>query len=184
MSVRSAGVLILLAPCLIGLGGCSSSAPFGGLTLQGDHVAASAPAPGAKDITGSVTMPAAEATGGNLTLAKKYFRTGNFSLAAKEFRAVAEAHPRDAEAWVELAAAYDRLNRFDLADAAYEAAIRIVGPTVEILNDQGHSFLLRGDYASAQKKLQEAEAKDPANPYVESNIRLLGEAYEKAQAMR
>jgi Flp pilus assembly protein TadD len=31
------------------------------------------------------------------------------------------------------------LRRFDLADRAYGQAIRIVGPTAEILNNQGYS---------------------------------------------
>jgi Flp pilus assembly protein TadD len=54
-----------------------------------------------------------------LSLGKKYFRTINCGLAEKHFRAAVEKHPRDAEAWIGLAASYDRLRRFDLADRAY-----------------------------------------------------------------
>jgi Flp pilus assembly protein TadD len=53
-----------------------------------------------------------------------------------------------------LAASYDRLRRFDLADRAYQEAIRIVGRTPEVLNDQGFSYILRGDYGRAQRTLQ------------------------------
>ena len=72
------------------------------------------------------------------------------------------------------------MHRFDLADRAYAQAIRIIGPTVEILNDQGFSYMLRGDYARAHKKLDEAQVKDPANPYVQANLQLLEESITTA----
>ena len=99
----------------------------------------------------------------DVLLGKKYFRSNNFGLAKKSFRSAAEKHPRDAEAWVGLAASYDRLHRFDFADRAYQEAIRIVGPTPPILNNQGFSYMLRGGYARAKKKLEDAQAKDPGN---------------------
>ena len=114
---------------------------------------------------------------------KRYFRSNNFGLAEKSFRTAVEKHPNDAGAWVGLAASYDRLHRFDLADRAYAAALRLVGPTAEILNDQGFSYMLRGDYARAKKKLQEAQAKDPANPYVQANLQLLEESYHTGRAI-
>ena len=120
----------------------------------------------------------------DLQLAKKYFRSNNYGLAEKAYRTAVETHPRHAEAWVGLAACYDRLHRFDLADRAYQEAIRIVGPTVEILNNQGFSYMLRGDYARAHKKLEDAEAKDPANPYVQANMRLLEEGYREGKAIQ
>ena len=158
-------------------------------------------APDPADTTGSVNVQPAEAPPApvvpldrpgllgddphdDLTLAKKYFRTNNYGLAEKAFRTAVEKHPRDAEAWVGLAASYDRLHRFDLADRAYAEAIRIVGPTVEILNNQGFSYMLRGDYLRAHKKLLEAEAKDPANPYVAANLRLLQESYHEGKSIQ
>ncbi len=115
---------------------------------------------------------------------KKYFRSNNFGLAEKSFRTAVEKHPNDAGAWIGLAASYDRLHRFDLADRAYAAALRLVGPTAEILNDQGFSYMLRGDYTRAHKKLEEARAKDPANPYVQANLQLLEESYRNGQAIQ
>jgi tetratricopeptide (TPR) repeat protein len=120
----------------------------------------------------------------DLQLGKKYFRSNNFGLAERSFRAAVEKHPNDAGAWIGLAASYDRLRRFDLADRAYAAAIRLVGPTAEILNDQGFSYMLRGDYARAHKKLEEARAKDPANPYVQANMQLLEESYRSGKAIQ
>jgi Flp pilus assembly protein TadD len=49
-------------------------------------------------------------------------------MAERYFRRAVETHASDAEAWVGLAASYDRLRRFDLADQAYAEAIRLVGP--------------------------------------------------------
>jgi tetratricopeptide (TPR) repeat protein len=115
---------------------------------------------------------------------KKYFRSNNFGLAEKSFRSAVEKHPNDAGAWVGLAASYDRLHRFDLADRAYAAALRLVGPTAEILNDQGFSYMLRGDYTRAHKKLEEARAKDPSNPYVQANLQLLEESYHNGRAIQ
>ena len=115
---------------------------------------------------------------------KKYFRSNNFGLAEKSFRSAVEKHPRDAEAWVGLAASYDRLRRFDLADRAYAEAIRIIGPTVEILNDEGFSYMLRGDYGRAHKLLEQAQAKDPDNPYVQANLRLLDDSYHEGKAVQ
>ena len=113
----------------------------------------------------------------DLQLGKKYFRANNFGLAEKSYRSAVQKYPRDAEAWVGLAATYDRLHRFDLADRAYQEAVRLVGPTAVILNDEGFSYMLRGDYARAHKALEAAQAEDPNNPYVQANLQLLKEAY-------
>jgi hypothetical protein len=120
----------------------------------------------------------------DLQLGKKYFRSNNFGLAERAFRNAVEKHPRDAEAWVGLAASYDRLRRFDLADRAYGEAVRLIGPTVEILNDQGFSYMLRGDYARARQKLQQARARDPRNPYVQANLQLLDQSIRERKAIQ
>jgi len=118
-----------------------------------------------------------------LNLGKKQFRASNFGLAEKYFRHAAELHPLDAEAWLGLAASYDRLRRFDLADRAYAQAIRIVGPTSEILNNQGFSYMLRGDYKRAREKLTEAQRKDPGNKFVQNNLQLLEDSYRQGKAI-
>jgi len=118
-----------------------------------------------------------------LSLGKKYFRSNNYGIAEKHFRRAAESHPRDAEAWLGLAASYDRLRRFDLADRAYGQAVGILGPTAEILNNQGYSYMLRGDYKRAHAALVAAQRKDPTNKYVENNLRLLEESYRKGKAI-
>ena len=113
----------------------------------------------------------------DLWLGKRHFHEENWGLAEKHFRRVVEHEnvpaQRKAEAWIGLAASYDRLKRFDLADRAYSAAIAIVGATPEILNNQGFSYMLRGDYIRARAKFTEALARDPTNPYIQNNIEML-----------
>jgi Flp pilus assembly protein TadD len=119
-----------------------------------------------------------------LSLGKKHYRANDFGLAEKHFRKAVETHPRDAEAWLGLAASYDRLRRFDLADRAYSQAVGILGPTVEILNNQGYSYMLRGDYKRAHATLAAAQRKDPTNKYVQNNLRLLEDSYRKGKAVQ
>jgi tetratricopeptide (TPR) repeat protein len=101
----------------------------------------------------------------------------NFGLAERYFRRAAEKAPgnadRDAEAWLGLAATYDRLRRFDLADRGYAQVLKILGPTPEVLNNLGYSYLLRGDYRRARIKLAAARDRDPNNPYILNNLDLL-----------
>jgi Tfp pilus assembly protein PilF len=120
----------------------------------------------------------------DLSLGKKQYLANNFGLAEKHFRRAVELHPRDAEAWLGLAASYDRLRRFDLADRAYKQAIGIVGPTVVILNNQGFSYMLRGDFRRAREKLNAAAAKEPGNKYVENNLKLLADAQSKGKSVQ
>ena len=116
-----------------------------------------------------------------LALGKKMYRSNNFGLAEQHFRKAVELHPRDAEAWLGLAASYDRLRRFDLADRAYKQAAGIVGETVEILNNEGFSYMLRGDFRRARAKLLAADHKDPGNKYVANNLHLLEESMRQGK---
>jgi Flp pilus assembly protein TadD, contains TPR repeats len=120
----------------------------------------------------------------DLSLGKHHFRQENFGLAEHYFRRAAESHPRDAEAWLGLAASYDRLRRFELADRAYKQVIAIAGVTPEVLNNQGYSLILRGDYARARTKLAEARALDPKSPFILNNIKLLEESSSKRKAVQ
>lgn len=113
----------------------------------------------------------------DLTLGKREFRQNNFGLAERYFRRAIEKGSSDKtrtiEAWLGLAASYDRLHRYELADRAYGQALKIAGRMPEILNNQGFSYMMRGDYRRARALLQEASAKDPANPHVRANLKLL-----------
>jgi tetratricopeptide (TPR) repeat protein len=119
----------------------------------------------------------------DLSVGKKYYRQGSYGLAERHFRRAVELTPRDAEAWVGLAAAYDRLRRFDLADRAYAQAIKLIGETPEIMNNQGFSYILRSDYRRARAILLAAQAKAPDNPHIAANLLLLGKAERKAKGI-
>ncbi len=205
---RKRGILLGAAgmAATIMLASCTSSAKLSDLGKPADQTAAAdsgdaSAAPG--DVTGTiVTQPAEPGPSGepvaplakpgllgddpndDLQLGKKYFRNNSFGLAQKSFQSAVEKHPNDAEAWVGLAASYDRLRRFDLADRAYAQAIRLVGPTPEILNNQGFSFMLRGDYERAHKALQQAQASDPGNPYIQANLQLLQQSYRSGKSVQ
>jgi tetratricopeptide (TPR) repeat protein len=185
------------------LAGCTSSAKLSDFGKPGDAANTNTASADPGDTTGSiVTQPAEPGPSGepvaplakpgflgddpndDLQLGKKYFRNNSFGLAQRSFQSAAEKHPNDAEAWVGLAASYDRLHRFDLADRAYSQAMRLVGRTPEILNDMGFSFMLRGDYARANKTLQEAQAKDPSNPYIQANLHLLEQSYRNGKSVQ
>jgi Flp pilus assembly protein TadD len=106
-------------------------------------------------------------------LGAEYFNRGDYGLAERYFRDAVEKAPEDGAAWVALASSYDRLRRFDLADRAYRRAIELCGETVQILNNQGYSQMLRGNLKSARQKFLQAAARDPGNPTIQNNIRLL-----------
>jgi Flp pilus assembly protein TadD len=113
----------------------------------------------------------------NLLLsAKAQFREGQFGLAEQNYRKAVELAPRDAEAWIGLAASYDRLRRFDMADRAYEQAIKLVGKTPMMLNNLGYSHLLRGDLRKARQYFLAAYEAEPDNPFIRNNLELLNES--------
>lgn len=106
-------------------------------------------------------------------LGMEYFSRGNYGLAQRYFRDAVEKAPKDPTAWVGLAASYDRLRRFDLADQAYQAATKLTGETVQILNNEGYSFMLRGNLTMARAKFAKAYQLDPQNQTIANNLELL-----------
>jgi Flp pilus assembly protein TadD len=103
----------------------------------------------------------------------EHFHRGHYAIAERYFRDAVEKAPRDAAAWIGLAASYDRLSRFDLADRAYAQAIKLRGATTEILNNQGYSYMLRGNLVKARAYFRRAYARDPGNPLIVNNLQLL-----------
>lgn len=180
-------VFCILAGVLVCLPGCET-------TKLTDLFKPAASNPGDPEATGTVTAAVAVDDSNtallgtdpkdDLSLGKQHFRQENYGLAEHYFRRAAESHPRDAEAWLGLAASYDRLRKFELADRAYKQAILIVGASPEVLNNQGYSFMLRGDYPRARAKFAEAQKLDPKNPYILNNIRLLEESSRKGKAIQ
>jgi Flp pilus assembly protein TadD len=98
---------------------------------------------------------------------------GNYGLAEQYYRRAVEATHQNGAAWIGLAAAYDRLGRFDLADRAYWHAIRLVGENYIFLNNRGYSFLLRGDVRRARRLFDRAWRLEPGDPTIANNIAVL-----------
>jgi tetratricopeptide (TPR) repeat protein len=120
----------------------------------------------------------------DLNLGKRHYRAGNYGLAERHFRSAVELHPGDGEAWLGLAAAYDKLRKFPLADRAYAQAVAILGRLPTILNNQGYSYMLRGDFRRARIILLEAQAKEPDNPYIQNNLELLDKSIRDGRGIR
>ena len=158
-------VLRVFAVAMLGLSwlsACQTTAQNDGQETTGS-IASPTTGPGPGD-TPSSTGLLGEDPKDDLNLGKKHYRENSFGLAEQHFRRAVEQGPKSIEAWIGLAASYDKLKRFDLADRAYAQAIRMAGPTPEILNNQGYSYLLRGDRRRARAKLLEAQSRDPGNP--------------------
>jgi Flp pilus assembly protein TadD len=180
MRARAARVLVATVACLLWLNGCETSTSQVGASQ--DDPATTGSVRVAPHNTSSVAAKVATDKDNDVSLGKKYFRDGNFNLAERHFRRAVELHPRDLESWIGLAACYDRQRRFDLADRAYDQATKIAGPTAEILNNRGYSYMLRGDQRRARETLLEAQARDPGNAYVKNNLELLEANLRKGKA--
>jgi Flp pilus assembly protein TadD len=191
MRARAVRVLAATVSCLFWLNGCETSTRLGDLFQSNTAATQGLASQEDPPTTGSVrpaahtpSSPAANASPAkddDVSLGKSYFRAGNFSLAERHFRRAVELHPRDLESWIGLAACYDRQRRFDLADRAYDQATKVSGPTAEILNNRGYSYMLRGDQRRARETLLEAQARDPGNAYVKNNLELLEASLRKGK---
>jgi Flp pilus assembly protein TadD len=147
---------------------CSRVAMLGMLLIS----AGCAATPDAELITASPPLDQRPSDGG-IALGKKHYAAGDYGLAERHFRAAVESNPQSAGAWLGLAAAYDHLSRFDLAERAYLRTIDLQGKTPAVLNNLGYHYLLRGQLATARKHLLAAAAMDPNNPQIQGNLRLL-----------
>ena len=108
-----------------------------------------------------------------LELGKRYYSQGEFGLAEQAFRSAIELNKSDPEAWLGLAASYDRLRRFDQARRAYDVLLKLAGRTPAILNNLGYHYILQGEYAKARQILLEAKRGDPGNKFISNNIDLV-----------
>ena len=163
----------LVGMALLGLTGCNTTSDFDPVPAI-DQVKPTATVENAGDIK---YYPSDHP----LKLGLEYFKKGAYGIANRYFRDAVEKAPEDAEAWVGLAASYDKLRRFDLADQAYAQAVKLTGETVQILNDHGYSYLLRGNLPKARVQFLKAYQLDPTNPTVVNNLQLLNSSYRFIQ---
>jgi Flp pilus assembly protein TadD len=162
--------------CILALGGCIT-----------DH-----PPPDTQEGVPPITTPTLQESASvqyypsdePLRLGIEHFNRGHYGVAERYFQDAVEKAPKDASAWIGLAASYDRLGRFDLADRAYRAAIRLVGETTAILNNRGYSYMLRGDLIAARRDFLKAYEREPGNPIILNNLKLLDNAYRYIERSR
>lgn len=165
--------------CAIALGGCFVTESAQAPTPIPTEIPAPAPPPVVDALPSATPTVQRDAdvkyypSDEPLRLAIEQFRRGNYGLAQKYFRDAVEKAPKDSSAWIGLAASYDHLGRFDLADQAYRQASRLVGETTSLLNNRGYSYLLRGNLVGARKDFLKAYAREPNNPIILNNLRLL-----------
>ena len=108
-----------------------------------------------------------------LKKAELYYRNEDYGLAEQNFRLAVEANPRNQRAWIGLAASYDRLRRFDLAERAYGVIIKQFGYSVRVHNNLGYHYYLRGDWKKARKQFEAAYDLEPNNPLILNNLKLI-----------
>jgi Flp pilus assembly protein TadD len=172
--VRSVGrTLFAMAMMALPLMGCSSTGidafgAFGDEPLQ------------AADLPNVASYDAARA----LSEARAHFRVGDFGYSAALYKRYVELTSNDPEGYVGLAASYDRLRRFDLADRVYASLYRLTGGTAQYYNNLGYSYLLRGDTATALINLKKASQLDPQNATIANNLKMLANATSRPAAPR
>lgn len=175
-TLNKALALMLLAT--MPLAGCSTS----GLSSHGtDNVKTSSLNNSEFTEDGDlITLPDSDNTilkGNNATrviaMGKQHFKEQNYGLSQKYFQKAVELKTDDAGGWAGLAASYDELGRFDLADRAYKQLTKLKGNDPRVLNNRGYSYLLRGEYAKAKKLFNRAQNKDLTLEHVQGNLHLL-----------
>lgn len=112
---------------------------------------------------------------------KLHFGEGRFGLALKSFHAAKRQDPTSVPTLNALAASYDRIQRFDLAQVYYDKALAIEPRSAQTLNNIGYSMLLRGDRTEALAYFDKAKTIDPLNMVVAANLARLAPAAVAAQ---
>jgi Flp pilus assembly protein TadD len=179
---------MVLGMLALGLAGCSQGLTSGGIGDAGARISVNQAQPvssvpessdhlqGEAGTRHHAGLAPYHASDNLLHKAKSEFRLGRFGLAEKNYRKAVEVSPRDAEAWIGLAASYDRLRRFDLADRAYDQAIKLTGRNAMMLNNLGYSQMLRGDLKKARKYFLAAYETEPDSEIIRNNIELLNQS--------
>lgn len=109
----------------------------------------------------------------SVEIGQRYYRHGHFGLAEQSFRQAVERDHNNAEAWLGLAASYDKLRRFDRARQAYDVLVKLVGRTPVVLNNLGYHYFLSGDRVRAREALVAALRADPDNEQIRDNLALV-----------
>lgn len=101
---------------------------------------------------------------------KKAFAAGDYAKAASDFATAVRLAEYDVAALNGLAASYDQLGRFDLADRLYEQSLMLRPGDPDSLNNLGYSLLLRGHASEAAFILERALEAAPNDRIVSGNL--------------
>jgi hypothetical protein len=111
---------------------------------------------------------------------RSYFEQEQFGLALAAFRESLRQHPDAPRELNAVAACYDQMLRFDLADRYYDLALNIDPNSVQTLNNLGYSHYRRSQEGygseylmSARAYLARASALAGGNPVVAKNLDLI-----------
>lgn len=156
-SVTKVGVMVAVAAALAGCAPNNFGEPTGSLAET------------------ALVDGALPSTGKMIHEAQLQFTEGHYGLAVDAYAKSVERDPLNPEGWLGLAASYDQIGRFDLADKAYERVQELIGATPSVLNNLGYSYLLRGNLDRSRATLAAAYKLDPHNPYILNNIDMLNE---------
>lgn len=103
---------------------------------------------------------------------KTLFTAGQFGLALAAFEVALQIQPDSPRALNAVAATYDQLRRFDMADKYYARALQLAPDSSDVLNNVGYSHILRGDPIGAQRYLVQALPADGKDQVVVANLAL------------
>ncbi len=117
-------------------------------------------------------------------LGKTYLLAGQTGLAVDSFLKAVAKNPKSVQTLNALAAAYDELHRYDLADKYYNAALEIEPHSAQTLNNLGYSHLLRGDVAEAKKYLDESKTVARGDATINANLALADKSENEAKASK
>lgn len=110
---------------------------------------------------------------------KENFAAGRLGLAIVDFERALKEHGPSVDRLNALAATYDRLSRFDLADRAYRQALVLDPNSSQTLNNLGYSYMLRGRVDLAAAYLAKAQSLAKGNQTIGGNLALANEALER-----
>jgi len=115
-------------------------------------------------------MTLARGRGASHTRAAYAMNYGRYEYAAAEFQRIADAHPDDAWAWVNIGLARLALEQHDAALTALEQAVRIAPDHLQANLHLGSLYALRGDYPSAIEHLRTVLRNDPGELEASSQL--------------
>ena len=103
---------------------------------------------------------------------KRALLNGNLGLAITHYQTALERAPASIEALNGLAASYDRLGRFDVAQRYYDRALMLDRHAAQTLNNIGYSYLLQGKHEVAAAYFKQALNGDRNDRIVQANLQL------------